>query len=80
MQWPQRFIVHTGKYTNFTFTLKDWKNRNFFLLESVNVTGYVTFSSLFISVSMLEMVILCMMMSVILLSSDCHLVLAIRLR
>lgn len=32
------------------------------------------------SVSMLEMVSLCMMMSLIRLSSDCHLVLAVRVR
>lgn len=44
------------------------------------VTWCVTFSSLFISDSMFEMVILCMMMSVTRLSSDCHLALAVLLR
>lgn len=46
----------------------------------MKITRCVTFSSLFISVSMLEIVILCMMMSVIRLSNDCHLALAVLLR
>lgn len=73
-------LHHTSKYY-FRFILGQGDEIfPIFLQESMNLKRCATFSSLFMSVSMFEMVILCMMMSVIRLSSDSHLVLAVRLR